>query len=247
MDDKSAIDTMKEKVKFVVAAAKTRLAVIAEGTKSKPKIFAAQAKEKLGPLVEEAKTKKTHLSANAKTKFIEIKGQAEAVQEHPKVKSYIGKLKDKGPLKLGGMFAVAAFCLWFTFIVLGDTKPSDALLFETITSDGGNGLVYDTKILARDGFEEGNNKYVVEVAYEITWKMNQEQAMKTMMELAYKEMKAQGLPEYQIKMELMFGGFSVALLPLLGEKPFKVGDRKKMTDTYTFVKAESGWRLVNDD
>ena len=247
MDDKSAIDTIKEKVKFVVTEVKTRLAVMLEGIKSKLKIFVTQAKAKLWPMVEEAKIKKTQLSADAKTKLTEIKGQAETLQEHPKVKSYIGKLKYKNPLKLGGIFVVVAFCVWFAIIALGNSKPSDELLFDTITSDGGNGLVYDTKILSRDGFEEGDNKYVVEVEYEITWKMNQEQAMEVMMELAYKEMKAQGLPEYQIKMALMFGGLTVGLSPLLGEKPFKVGDRKKITDEYTFVKAESGWRLFNDD
>ena len=268
MGDKSAIDTIKERLQLLVAAAKAKLSPMVDGAKTKPKIFAAEAKAKLtpvvdgaktkpkilaaeakaklSPMVERAKTKKTVLTADAKTKLTTIKGQAEGVHEHPKLKSFIAKLKQKDPLTVGGTFVVVAICVWFAFTALSDTKPSDKLLFETVTSDGGNGLVYDTKILARDGFEDGANKYVVEVEYEITWKMGQKQALEVMMELAYKEMKAQGMPDYQIKMALMFGGLSVGLLPLVGEKPFKAGDRKKMTDVFTFVKAESGWRVVED-
>jgi hypothetical protein len=247
MDDKSAIETAKEKMRFFVVAAKTRLAALAEFTRTISKKLAARAKTKLGPMVEDAKTKQAALTSDAKTKFTTIKGQAKTVHEHPKVRNYIAKLKQKDPLTIGVMIVVATVCIWFAFTALSDTKPSDKLLFDTVTSDGGNGLVYDTKILARDGYEDGANKYVVEVEYEITWKMDQKQALEVMMEMAYKEMKAEGLPEYQIKMALMFGGMSVALSPLVGEKPFKAGDRQKMTDVYTFVKAESGWRVVNDN
>ena len=247
MDNKSPIETVKEKMRLVVVTAKTRLFELVEVARIKPKKMAEEAKTKLGPMVEDAKAKQATLTSDAKTKFTTIKGQAETVHEHPKVQSYVAKLKQKEPLTLGGTIVVGIVCVWFAFNTLSDKKPSDQLLFDTVTADGGNGVVYDTKILARDGYEDGANKYVVEVEYEITWKMDQDKALEVMMELAYKQMKADGLPEYQIKMALMFGGMSVALSPLLGEKPFKAGDRQKMTDVYTFAKAESGWRVVNDD
>ena len=247
MHSKSPIETVKEKMRFVVVAAKTRLFALLEAARIKPKKLAEQAKTKLGPRVEDAKAKQASLTSDAKTKFTTIKGQAETVHEHPKVQGYVAKLKKREPLTLGGTIVVGIVCIWFALTALSDKKPSDQLLFETVTADGGNGVVYDTKILARDGFEDGANKYVVEVEYEITWKMDQDRALEVMMDLAYKQMKAEGVPEYQIKMALMFGGLSVALSPLLGEKPFKAGDRQKMTNVYTFVKAESGWRVVNDN
>lgn len=209
---------------------------VVDNAKEKVKSIMAAAKARLVPVIE-----------GAKTKLAALAGQAKTLHEHPQITSYKSKIKQKDPLSLGGTLVVAVVVIWAAFGVFNDTKPSDELLFDIITSDGGNGVVYDAKILARDGFQDGDNKYVVEVDYEVRWKMDQEQALKVMMELLYKEMKAEGIPEYQIKMALMFGGMSVALMPLAGQKPFKAGDRQKMSDSYTFVKAESGWRLLESE
>lgn len=206
-----------------------------------------RAKEKLLPLIAVAKLKMASLLATAKLKSAPFIAGAKNLQDHPQIINYRDKISQKSPIFLASTVGVAVFCIWAMFAIFADSKPSDELIFETITADGGNGLVYDAEILSRDGYKAGDNQYVVAVDYEITWKMDQEPALEIMMKQAYKEMKAQGIPEYQIKMALMFGGMSVALKPLTGEKPFKAGDRQKISESYTFVEAESGWRLLETE
>ena len=167
------------------------------------------------------------------------------IWHHPNTQSYKQRMQKRDPIALGGTAVVLAVVLWIAAGLFTTSKPSDRLIFEAITADGGYGEAYDIKMLRQDGYWENDTTYVAEVEYEILWKVDQDEALKIIMKHAAEEMKKEGMREYQIRVALVFGGLSVALAPLAGEKPIKAGDRRKRTEYYSFVKAESGWRLID--
>ena len=139
---------------------------------------------------------------------------------------------------------IFAISLVLTLNSCFNDKPSDDEIRKLIVGDESFTSKYFkvSDIERLNGYNKGDNLYVVEVSYTVKHLVNQEVFEKAKARYLVKEMKKQGYSEYMIKLALFNQVFSVPFVNTLsGIKKFKAGEIINKKESYTFIKSEKGW------
>lgn len=130
----------------------------------------------------------------------------------------------------------------------GDDKPSDEVVKNAVVSDfAWAGQYLNFKNVNRlNGYAKDPNQYVVDVAYDIEFLVDQNVFEKAQSNHLEKTLAEQGLSKIQIKLRLVSDALDSAFLSLGGAQKAQKGDVINHKMTLVFVKSEAGWIELKD-
>ena len=130
----------------------------------------------------------------------------------------------------------------------GEDKPSDEVVKKAVIGDLiWAGQYLDFKNINRlNGYAKDPNQYVVDVAYDIEFLVDQNVFEKAQSNHLEKTLAEQGLSKIQIKLRLVSDALDSAFLSLGGAQKAQKGDVINHKKTLVFVKSEAGWIELKD-